>query len=208
MNVTVIKPAEHEPVTVAQAKAFCRVTHNLEDALLASLVSAARGLCEAATRSPISPQTYQVVYRLPYHDSLFGLHCKVEDRDGICESIRLPRVPLLRLLSVSINTPEQSISVPLDEVRVVAPRTLYIQKWHSYFHRESHLVVEYEAGYPLVGGEGADKDMVMCPPLMTQCVLDTVAHLYSNRGDATAGTLPVRVRNMLKAFSDVGGFAG
>lgn len=208
MNVSVIKPAEHEPVTVAQAKAFCRVTHNLEDALLAGFVSSARELCEAATRSPISPQTFQVTYRLPYHDSLFGLHPTVEDRDGIKDSIRLPRVPFLQLVAVRLETPEQSIDLPLSDVRVAKPRTLYIKNWPSYFQRDASLVVEYEAGYPLVGGEGVDKDLVMCPALMAQCVLDTVAHLYSNRGDATSGTLPVRVRNMLKNFSDVGGYAG
>ncbi|WEV89337.1 hypothetical protein H10PHJ05_36 [Aeromonas phage HJ05] len=208
MNVSVIKPAEHEPVTVAQAKAFCRVTHNLEDALIATLVSAARELCEGATRSPISPQTFQVTYRTPYHDTLFGLHPTVEDRDGIKDGIRLPRIPFLQLVSVKLETPEQTIDIPLSAVRVAKPRTLYIKDWPTYFQRDTSLVVEYEAGYPLVGGEGEDKDLVKCPALMAQCVLDTVAHLYSTRGDATTGTLPVRVRNMLKTFSDVGGWAG
>lgn len=47
MRVEDVPPCE--PVSLAEAKAYLRVEHGDEDALIAGLIAAARGLCEAFT---------------------------------------------------------------------------------------------------------------------------------------------------------------
>ena len=59
--ITLIKPAV-EPVSLAEAKAYLRVEHDDEDALIANLIEAARGYVEMATKRALIAQTWRFVY--------------------------------------------------------------------------------------------------------------------------------------------------
>ena len=57
MSAILLTPPAAEPWTVAEAKAFLRVEHDDDDAIIASLIAAARGQIEALTRRALMTQT-------------------------------------------------------------------------------------------------------------------------------------------------------
>lgn len=62
--------ADFEPVTLEEAKLFCRVDHDAEDALITTLISAARQHAERQTGRVICASTWQWTIEgalLPYH---------------------------------------------------------------------------------------------------------------------------------------------
>lgn len=61
---TLIQPTS-EPITLNEAKSFCRVDFTNDDALLASLISQARVLAEQTTGQALAIQTMQVLYTFP-----------------------------------------------------------------------------------------------------------------------------------------------
>lgn len=59
MGLAVITPAAQEPITLAEARAQCRVDGTEEDTLLAIYISAARASCEGLTQRPLITRTYE-----------------------------------------------------------------------------------------------------------------------------------------------------
>lgn len=60
MAIKIITPPTAEPVTLAEAKAQCRVTGTDEDSLISSLVAAARAMVETELRRPVPDQTIEL----------------------------------------------------------------------------------------------------------------------------------------------------
>jgi uncharacterized phiE125 gp8 family phage protein len=61
MSAILLTPPSAEPWTVTEAKAFLRVEHDDDDAIVASLIAAARGQVEALTRRALLTQTWRFV---------------------------------------------------------------------------------------------------------------------------------------------------
>lgn len=61
MSAMLLVAPAAEPLSVAEAKGFLRVAHDDDDALIASLIAAARGQVEALTRRGLLLQTWRVV---------------------------------------------------------------------------------------------------------------------------------------------------
>lgn len=61
MSAIILVPPTAEPLSVAEAKAFLRVDHDDDDAVIAALIAAARGHLEALTRRALLLQTWRVV---------------------------------------------------------------------------------------------------------------------------------------------------
>jgi uncharacterized phiE125 gp8 family phage protein len=61
MSAILLVPPAAEPWTVAEAKAFLRVEHGDDDAIIASLISAARSHVEALTRRALLTQSWRFV---------------------------------------------------------------------------------------------------------------------------------------------------
>lgn len=61
MSAILLTPPAAEPLTLAEAKAFLRVEHDDDDAVIAALIAAARGQIEAQTRRGLLSQTWRVV---------------------------------------------------------------------------------------------------------------------------------------------------
>jgi len=211
MRVSVLSSAEFEPITVAQAKDYCRVTHTLEDTIIADLITSARELCEQASRVPISLQKFRAAFRWPKVESIYGLAAHLDDPDSIAKGIRIPRNPVVAVDEVRLVA-EDGTSKVLDlaqkEYRVQGER-IFIAVDENYTTGYQEVVITFDAGWPSNAdsvGEG-EEPVTECPALLTQCVKDTVAHLYRNRGDEAA-SLPRKVRNMLQAFAETGGYVG
>lgn len=61
MSAILLVPPSAEPWSVAEAKAFLRVEHDDDDAVIAALIAAARGHVEALTRRALLNQTWRFV---------------------------------------------------------------------------------------------------------------------------------------------------
>lgn len=61
MPAILLTPPAAEPLSLADAKAFLRVEHDADDALIGSLIAAARGEVEIATRRVLMTQTWRIV---------------------------------------------------------------------------------------------------------------------------------------------------
>jgi uncharacterized phiE125 gp8 family phage protein len=61
MPATLLIPPSAEPWSVAEAKAFLRVEHGDDDAIVAALIAAARGRVEAMTRRALLVQRWRFV---------------------------------------------------------------------------------------------------------------------------------------------------
>ena len=109
MNIYPHNDATHEPVTVDDVKAFCRITNTLEDDTLTELIKAARELCERTAGAPMTLQTYTATYQMPVAASLYGLRDRIHDHDSVINAIQLPRLPLNKVNSVTLMQPHGRI---------------------------------------------------------------------------------------------------
>ena len=63
MTSTLIAPPGEEPVTLAEAKTFCRIDGSDEDALVSALIAAARLQVESLTGRALVTQTWRLTLR-------------------------------------------------------------------------------------------------------------------------------------------------
>src|SRR5437764_15038109 len=61
MSSILLTPPAAEPLTLADAKAFLRVAHSDDDAVIAALIAGARSHVEAQTRRALITQTWRLV---------------------------------------------------------------------------------------------------------------------------------------------------
>jgi uncharacterized phiE125 gp8 family phage protein len=86
MSAILLAGPAAEPLSLAEAKAFLRVAHDDDDALIAALIAAARGQIEALTRRALLVQTWRIVLdRWPTNG-------RVTPRIGPLRSVRAARL--------------------------------------------------------------------------------------------------------------------
>jgi uncharacterized phiE125 gp8 family phage protein len=169
MGLRVITPPSVEPVSLAEAKLHLRVDHDADDALIASLVSAAREECEHLLERALAPQTLQLLL------------------DEWPAEIRMPKPPLVAVTSVQyVDASGVLVSLPADQYALdQGQEPSWVLPAMDADWPETALVanavrVEYVAGY-----EAAD-----CPPLIKQWIKLRVGTLYAYR-EADAERAPV-----------------
>ncbi len=116
----ILEPSS-EPLTVAEAKLFLRVSDSVDDDLIASLVTAARQHAEDYTRRALVAQTWAKSY------------------DGFPEYFVLPKAPLISVSSIKYldeNGDEQTLAS--DQYRLYQPTT-----------DPAHITPEYGGSWPL-----------------------------------------------------------
>jgi hypothetical protein len=172
-----------EPITLEEAKTFLRVNNDEDDALLDSLIIAARILCEESTRRALITQQWRL-----WLDAFPGAEEPWWDgvREGtvngvIRRFIHLPRPPLISVDSVRIyDEDNQEEEFPAEATFVDTasePGRLALRNgaaWPVPGRSYNGVRVDFTAGY------GAAEDV---PQALKQGMLAHVAHLYENRGD-------------------------
>jgi uncharacterized phiE125 gp8 family phage protein len=160
MSLQLVTPPALEPVTLAQAKAHLKVDTIDDDALIGTLIVAARARAEWHTGRALVTQSW------------------ILWRDTWRETIEIPLPPLQSVTSVTAYARDGSAS-PLTPVLVdtasqpgrvvldcIAPADLRCI---------NALAVAFDAGY---GGTAQD-----VPAALGQAILAIVAELYVHRGD-------------------------
>lgn len=198
-------PPEAEPLSLAEAKAHLRVTHADDDALISSLVKAARELCEAFTgRAFITRGLSLFLDRWP-------VPRQGEWWDGVREgagvspadtALSLPRAPLYSVTDIRIYD-EAGAASAYDAnayyVDTTGPRGRIVLKDAATppvaQRRAAGIEIRYTAGY---GAASAS-----LPSPVIEAVRQTVAHLYANRGDANV-SLPAAARGLLQPYRLMG----
>jgi uncharacterized phiE125 gp8 family phage protein len=172
-----------EPWTVAELKAFLRVDHDADDAVIASLLAAARSQIEALTRRALLLQSWRLSY-------------DAWPRDG---RIR-PRIGPLRALTAARVIDAQGTAQAIDATRfvvdvadgVIAAPGALPQPGRSV----AGIALDVELGYDAAPGD--------VPELLRHAVRTLAAHWYDNRGMAAIGgsvaLLPGSVAAMLASF--------
>jgi len=90
MGLKLITPVNPEPVTLAEVKQSLRVTHNVDDAMLAGYIASAREFIERRIQSKIGTQTWDFVIdafptyeiKLPFGPVQSVTHIKYDDSEG------------------------------------------------------------------------------------------------------------------------------
>lgn len=161
MTLTILAPPAEEPVSLAEAKAFLRVTHDAEDALIGRLVTAARQRIEAELGLALVETGFTET-----------LDAWALTRTG---AARLSRGPLLSVEEIRVD------GEVLDEDRyaarlatrpgLVAPDGAGLPNPQSV---HGGVEIDFTAGF------GAAEDV---PAPLCQAILVLAAHAYEHRED-------------------------
>lgn len=179
-----------EPVTLAEAKAHCRVDITDDDALITSQIAAARAYLEHTFGRAIAAQTILL------HLAAFPGVSQSNPRGAI----KLPRPPLASVTSVYYydGTGElvqlSASAYQVDDVRepgeiVPAPET----DWpDSQEDRVGAVKVTYVAGVATAGA---------IDPRIKQAVLMLVSHWYENRETVIVGSISGDLEHAINAIA-------
>lgn len=183
-SIEVTTPGAAEPVSVAEAKAFLRVDHNDDDALIGALITASREVVERNSGLALVTQT--VTERMPYQMAMDG--------------IELGRTPATSITSVSYydTTPTLNAIAAADYTARTdsEPGTLRITEGQTDpdTTRGDCVVVVYVVGFASAAS---------VPESINTAILMMVSHLYENRswqpGQPAEGlTMPATISHLLE----------
>lgn len=194
MALYLVSPVSVEPLTIAEAKAQCRVDVTDDDALFEALITAAREYCETFTHRALAPQTWD------YKFNMFPI--------GWYAPIVLPMPPVTAITSISYidnsnvsqtwastnyttDLPSGSWAAPariVPNYGVVYPTTLLVL---------NAVTVRFTAGY------------TSTPEAIKHAMKLLIAHWYKNREsvvtDLRAEQLPQAIDSLLWPFKSFDG---
>jgi uncharacterized phiE125 gp8 family phage protein len=157
MPLIPLTPPAEEPVSLAAAKRFLRLDHPDDDALIATLIAAARATVEAFTGCAIVTRTVRETL------DVWPQRLSVRPVQSI-EAIRV------RTITGDALTLDPSLYALIDGD--TAPRVRFLAPPPAPAGGPGGIEIDYVAGF----GDAAD-----APPALQQACLGLVAHLYANR---------------------------
>ncbi|ETR76017.1 hypothetical protein X566_15605 [Afipia sp. P52-10] len=172
MSAFLLTPPATEPLTLAEAKQFLRVEHTEDDAMIVSLIVAARTQVETMARSALIAQTWRFV-----RDAW--------PQDG---RIALKRGPLISVQAARVLDGERA-SIDIDPETFVLDKaswSLAAPAWTLPIPGRRIAAIELD----VVLGFGTTETSV--PEPLRQAVRQLTAHWYDNRGlmQGVAAILP------------------
>jgi uncharacterized phiE125 gp8 family phage protein len=186
MSSILISPPAVEPVTLAEAKAFLRVEHADDDALIGALLRAARSLVEAQTRRALITQTWRLV-----RDDW--------PADGRIEVLPVPLIELAGACVREASGAAQGIDLQAFAVDgAAAPAVIAFPPWSLPPPGRAVAGIEIDV---TVGYGDAPADM---PEPLKHAVRLLAAHWYENRGlvvpGQTVADLPATVAALITPY--------
>jgi uncharacterized phiE125 gp8 family phage protein len=182
MSLQLITPPAIEPVTLADAKAHLKVDVTDDDALITRLISAARARAEWHTGRGFITQSWRL-----WRD------CWPE-----CGVIEIPLPPLQSVTSVTTYALDDSATVldpaayQTDAASSPARLTLKANVLPPINTRAMNAIaIEFTAGY--------SDDASDVPAPIVEAILEIIAFLYENRGEAPA-ELPLDALALLAPY--------
>lgn len=181
MTMFLVTPPALEPVTIADARAFLRISTESEDEILRRIIKTARELVEAETGLALVDQTWRLrVDRWP--------------RSG---RLAIFKYPVKAVTAVVAYRPDGSaISMEPEEFILQhgrRPQRVYMAQYPD-AQTFCGLEVDFIAGFGETGVE--------VPDALKQAILTLTAHLYENRAglDTTKAELPTMVGQMVDSW--------
>ena len=197
MTPVLLVPPIGEPVSLTDAKAWLRIDTNDEDALVTSLITAARGTLEAATRRLFITQTWRLSFDASPAYGIASPFNFVGSLTGPTLAIALAPVTSIVALRVYDAGDVPQIIDPATYRLGGAPDSAKIVSTSSP-PPPGRAVAGIELD--VVAGYGAATDV---PQPLRQAMLMLVARWFENRGDGgdrDASVLPPAVTAMIAPF--------
>lgn len=187
MGLSIVTPPTAEPVTLAEAKAQCRVKHSDEDALIQQLTVAATRHIERTLSLALMARTYRLTL------------------DQFADSIELPRGPVQSVTSVEyLDADGVSQALPSNyySTDLVSPSAWLVRNrdssWPTVLDGVNAVSVTYIAGFDELPAEYAD---------LKHAILLLIGHWYANREAVNVGTsvteLPMAVDALIQPYRKV-----
>lgn len=176
-----------EPVTLAEAKSYCRVTIADDDGDIAALITAAREKVETDSGLCLMLQTWQeILAEFPWNDG----------------RIRLEKAPYKASLAITYyddNNALQTLSAASYQVSLAGIVPAFAEltfgsTWPGTYPRQDAVTVEYQSGYA---------DAASVPGVAKLAIKLLLRHWYDNRGIIASGQvapLPIAYENLIAAF--------
>jgi uncharacterized phiE125 gp8 family phage protein len=160
-----------EPVTVAEARAWLKLDHTSEDALIAELIRAARMEVENQTARALITQHWRMTF----------------DRWPVRDLIHLPRGPVNAILAVIVHgadgAPETLAPADYTLDAISDPARLLFERRPETGRRLNGVEIDYACGY---GATGVD-----VPDFIRRAIKMLVVHFYEFRGAVRPEDQPV-----------------
>lgn len=182
MSITIVTPPASEPVSLAEAKLFLRIDHNSEDALINTLIGAAREAVEAGCGRALITRRVRENLDIWRRDAVNGALLSVGPVTNIV-AVRL----LADNGAQSVIDPERyRLEGGRDRPRLVFPPGL-----PATLRSAGGIEIEYDAGF--------DDNAADLPLALRLATLQVVAALYEARqGEAT---VPDAARALMRPFA-------
>lgn len=181
MSAVLLVPPASEPLSLADAKAFLRVAHDDDDAVITALIAAARGHVEALTRRALLTQTWRVTRDAWPRNGIIALRigplqsvvaARVVDPDGTAHAVDVE--------NFVVDTGGNAIAAPSWALPMPG-------------RRRAGIELDVLCGFGAAAGDVPD-DLI-------QALLRLVAHWYDNRGiiaiGGTTAVLPAGVHELI-----------
>lgn len=196
MALLELAPPGAEPVSVSDARSWLRVVHEEEDALITSLIAAARERVEALTgRALIARGLCETLDDWP--------RARTDGRSG---AVRLPAPPLISVEAVRIygaagapelwSADEYQVDTRSDPGRIIPLAPFSLPRPGR---RAAGIEIDFTAGY------GPDPQDVPGP--LREAVLRLAAHAYGGRlapeAERGEGQLPDGVAHLIRPYTRV-----
>jgi uncharacterized phiE125 gp8 family phage protein len=185
--------ASEQPVTLVEAKAWCKITNSTEDTLITALIVAATEKAEKFTNRVFITRT------ITGHIS--GLDCSQYER-GLFIALR--RAPLVSVTTVKVLVDDTLETVSSDDYNVKEtggfPRIVFEE-----VNENPDSLPPYPYQVEFVAGYGA---AAAVPEAIKTAIMEAVCYWHSNRGDCGGGEeLPGIAKGILREYKIINTFA-